>query len=75
MFHVAVPLPPHMNSMAAAEQAPAKPTKIFFWPGKLGMFLYLLPSPALLPSLLPVFFFLLVFLNFVFSHALFKKLS
>lgn len=37
------------------------------------MFLYLLPSPALLPSLLPPYFFLLS-LNFVFSHALFKKL-
>lgn len=58
VFHVAVPLPPHMNTAwLQLNEPPAKPIKIFFWPGKLGMFLYLLPSPALLPSLLPLFIF------------------
>lgn len=74
MFHVAVPLPHTWTAWLQLNKPPAKPIKIFSWPGKLGMFLYLLPSPALLPSLLPLFFFL-VSLNFVFSHALFKKLS
>lgn len=69
-------LSPHTwTARLQLDKPPAKPIKIFFWPGKLGMFLYLLPSPALLPSLLPPFFFFFVdiSLNFVFSHAFLRN--
>lgn len=77
VFHIAVPLPHTSTAWLQLDKPPAKPIKIFFWPGKLGMFLHLLHSPALLPSLLSPYFFLCCFtkLCFFFLNMLYLRNS